>query len=84
MSDMAPEGTGGDWMDDESVSFDDAHARFEALQPHATVAPAPTSLPGNSVFIASRETFGAATTLRPEVRRFLGRRIGSTATLSAL
>lgn len=43
MSNMAVQDT-SDWMDDESLSFDEAHARFEALHPEPT-SPARPSLP---------------------------------------
>lgn len=58
MSDMGPDDD-TDWMDDESLSFDDAHAKFAALGPMPTLVP---ELPSAATLVSSAPpTYGGKT-----------------------
>lgn len=58
MSGMTPEQV--DWVDDESLTFDEAAARFESLGPQPTVPP--RSLPGQGTFTGVVATVGVVET----------------------
>jgi hypothetical protein len=74
MSDM-------NWRDkaDEDLTSEDIAAMAAEGQPVAVRGP----LPGNGVLISPADTFVTAVTLRPDVVRPTGRRIGATPTLAA-
>jgi hypothetical protein len=57
MADMTT-GESNEWLDDESVSFDDAMAHFESLDPQPTVGP---ELPASGVYVVPAATYGGVT-----------------------
>lgn len=65
MSDMTPGEDADDWLDDDSLSFDAAEARFMALEPEPTVGA--MSAEGQQAPVRGPDLPGGARLIRPSL-----------------